>query len=154
MVGGCRPKRPWRKPAEVSNARILPAGVEGRGLRLTGASLKSGAFEDLARRQCGGDLFGGRWVDHAANRGNTIGGDAYALSVLMNNGFVARHVYAINFVSSDVAVQPLNVRPEGLQNVGGFLRNFAELCIGKTSGPGNFTLDDEFRHGGMLASGQ
>ena len=55
-------------------------------------------------------------IKKAPHRGNAIGRNTYTLGVLMNAGFVGSQIDAIHFVSGDVAVEPLNLRPHSPQN--------------------------------------
>ena len=56
-------------------------------------------------------------IDQAAHCGNAIGGDAGSESVLPDSLLVRRKVNAVDFVLSDVTVEPLNLRPHFLQRL-------------------------------------
>ena len=92
------------------------------------------------------DLGCHRWVDHSADSGDTIGGNADAPGMFKDGCFVGREVDAINLVAGDIAMHPLNIRTQRLENVDGLSRKLAQFRLREIADSGDFALDDKFRH--------
>src|SRR6266849_801939 len=76
----------------------------------------------------GDKLFSGRGIDDRHDRRNAICGKAALLRVLPNRFLIWSDIDAINLVSSDVALQPLNLRTHLAEDATRLLRDCLELC--------------------------
>src|ERR1700749_1748738 len=68
-----------------------------------------------------------RGVYHALYFGDAVGGEAAALGVLAHGRLVRRDVDAVDLVSRDVTLDPLNLRPHLPQHPAGLLRDALQL---------------------------
>ena len=71
--------------------------------------------------------------------------------------FIGGHVYAVDFVVCDVALNPLNLSAHLSQNFARLLRYCLELLRRKPAPFWNFSFDNELRHGntsGLSFSGE
>src|SRR6266850_7138139 len=82
----------------------------------------------------GDKLLSGRGIDDRHDRRNAICGKAALLRVLPNRLFIWSDIDAINLVSSDVALQPLNLGTHPAQDATRLLRDCLELCSRKLPG--------------------
>src|SRR5205823_4293207 len=77
-------------------------------------------------------------------------GEAALLRVLAHHLLVRRHVDAVDLVAGHVALDPLDLRPEALQDAARLLRDRLQLLRAELAGAGDLTLDEVLRHGGLL----
>ena len=117
-------RMPWRR-----NSR--QARVGGRNCRL------------LTLRNF---LFRGRRVNQPPHSGDPVGGKPRSLRMFLNGHFIRSQVNAINLVARYIAVQPLNLGPQFLQNLHGSLRSRADFTIRHISDIGYVTLDHKLGH--------
>src|ERR1039458_988181 len=61
------------------------------------------------------------WIDHQLDFRNAVCGESALSGMLAHHFFVGRDVDTVNFVLSDVAVQPLDLRTQVVQHAAGFL---------------------------------
>src|SRR5947209_20499963 len=111
-------------------------------LRMThnGSAKSSRRLESLAAR-----LFCRCGVDHAAHRGDTVGGKASSFCVFLDCSLVRSEVHAINLVTRHVAVQPLNFRPHSLEHSDQLLRHRALFAVCLIAGIAYFAFYNNLR---------
>ena len=95
-------------------------------------------------------LFGGSGVDDGADPGYYVGREAALLGVLADEVLAGGVVDAIDFVISDVAVDPLDLRAEVAEDTTGGLRDGFELLGGEIARVGDLPLDNVLGHGECL----
>ncbi len=113
------------------DARLVTVGGRGGRARL--------------RRVVSADVHG---VEHPANGRNPVRGNPGAARMLLHRGFIRRQVDAVDLALGDVAVEPLNLRPERTESFHRLQRNGAQLGVGELAGVGDVPFDDVLRHGG------
>lgn len=120
----------------------------------TGAPIHSlVATESWTRMyEVGTRLFRGCGIDHVLDLGDPIGGEAALLGVFADHFFVGRNIHAVDFVSRNVAVYPLNLGPQFPQDAAGRLRNSLELFGSEFSGSGDLAFDHVFWQVNLLGS--
>jgi hypothetical protein len=77
---------------------------------------------------------------------NTIRREAPLLSVFPNHCFVRSDVHAIDLVSRNIAVEPLNLRSHLVQHAARFLGNGLQFFARQVACPCDFSFNDVFRH--------
>ena len=92
-------------------------------------------------------LFGCSGVDYGADPGDEIGGEVALLGMLVDGGLIGCDVDAIDFVFSDIAMEPCDLGTEVAENSAGGLRESLELLGREFAGAGDFAFYDEFWHG-------
>lgn len=85
-------------------------------------------------------------IDHLSDLGNAVGREAALFGVFTHQLRVGRDVDAIDLVVRDVALDPVDLRAELLQDAARFLGDGLQLCGREFSDAGNFAFDDLFGH--------
>ena len=85
-------------------------------------------------------------VDQPAHSRNAIGRNPYTPRVLPDDVFVRREIDAVDFIFGDIAVQPLNLRPQLLQGIKRAKRYLSNLGLREASGARNLAFYDVLRH--------
>src|SRR5947208_2856840 len=85
-------------------------------------------------------------IDHAAHRGDTVGGKASSFCVFLDCSLVRSEVHAINLVTRHVAVQPLNFRPHSLEHSDRLLRDCTQFAVRQIAGIRYFAFYNKLRH--------
>src|SRR5882672_10184177 len=98
-------------------------------------------------------LLSGRGIDDRRDRRNAICGKAALLRVLANRLFIWSDIDAINLVSGDVALKPLDLRTHPAQDATRLLRDRLELCGRKLSGARDLSFNYVLRHNGSPSVG-
>src|SRR5688572_4749489 len=93
-----------------------------------------------------GGRLGSRRIDHIPDLRNAIGRKAATLGVLAYRFLIGSDVNAIELVSRDVAVQPLNLRSHALEGVTGFLGNSLQLALRPVPGSLDISLNNVLGH--------
>src|SRR5882672_7808244 len=96
-------------------------------------------------------LLSGRRIDRAQDLADPVGGEAALGRVLAHHLLVGRHVHAVDLVSGDVAVDPLDLRAQALQHAARLLGDTAQLLLRQLAGAGDLALDQVLGHGGLLS---
>ena len=93
----------------------------------------------------------GRGIDHLPDLGDLGGGEAAHLGVLLDDVLVLRQIDAEGLVAGDVALLPLDVGAELLQDLVRLCRRAAQLFARECADGGDVAFDDEFAqsHGGL-----
>src|SRR5205085_3475234 len=91
-------------------------------------------------------LFRGRRIDDRSDLVDLIGGKAAALGMLADQILVGGAIDAINLVVGDVAVDPLDLRPEITEDGAGGLRGHLEVFGTELPSTRHFSLDHKFWH--------
>src|SRR5207237_9975980 len=99
------------------------------------------------RRHAVSALFGGRGIDDALDLGDLVGGETALLRVLAHHLLARGEVHAVDLVAGDVALHPLDLRPQTLEHVARFLRDCLQLVGAELAGAGDLALDEVFGHG-------
>jgi hypothetical protein len=110
-------------------------------------------FDDLQAHRCAEEVcsgFSGGWVDDLADSTNAIGRESPLRGVIPYHLLVWSDVDTVDFVGGDIALHPLNLRPQFLQNTAGFLRNSCEFFRAERPGSGDISFNYIFRHGCLL----
>src|SRR5262252_474313 len=105
--------------------------------------LASGDLKRLLRR-------GG--VDARFHFSDVVGGEASLLGVLANCHFVRRDVDAVDFVSGNETLHPLNLRTDVADHSARLLRDGLQLFGFEFAGARKVVLDYVFWHGGDCTS--
>src|SRR5687768_2588855 len=93
-----------------------------------------------------GRLFRGGRVDHRLDLDDLVGREASALRMLADDVFARRAINAVDLVFGDIAVDPLDLRPELAQDLARGLRGHLQVRRPELADSGHFTLDDILRH--------
>src|SRR6476659_93690 len=91
----------------------------------------------------------GRRIDQRFHRRDLIGWEATHPRMLAHHLLVRRDVDAVDLVVGDVALNPLDLRSELIQDVAGAHRDRLQLVGGQLAGTWNQALDDVLWHGLM-----
>jgi hypothetical protein len=107
---------------------------------------------DIPRRPCGTrplgrSRFGGGRVHDRAHARDPVGGEAAALRVLLDDLRRVRVVDAVQLVVHHVAMHPLNVLAQRVNDAVRLLRHGAQLLAAELTRARQFPLDHVFRHG-------
>src|SRR6516164_3993771 len=86
-------------------------------------------------------LLGRRRVDRGSNLGDIVRGEAALACMFANSVLVRGDVDAVDFVLGYIAVQPLHVRAQVLENAARFLRDGLQLLGFEVPGAGNLALN-------------
>jgi hypothetical protein len=86
-------------------------------------------------------------IDHRPNSRDPVRRKTTLLGMLTYCVFIGRHVYAVDFVVRDVALNPLNLSAHLSQNSARLLRYCPELLRRESALFWNFSFDNELRHG-------
>src|SRR5215471_11147441 len=127
---------------------ILVCAEARPGQRNPGAAqsaLQHDFLLDLRRRGCS-VTFRGRRIDYGFDFRNTVSWKAALLRVGANHVFAGGDIDAINLVAGYVALYPLNLRPEVLQDRARLLRDTLQFLRRQISGARNFSFDYILRH--------
>src|ERR671922_229841 len=131
---------PRQTAARSSDARRRRHDARGHATR-------GRARIDTAPRRAVSAFFGGRGIDDALDLRDLVGGEAALLRVLAHHVFARRDVHAVGLVAGDVALHPLDLRAQALEDVARFLRDGLQLVRAELAGAGNLALDEVFGHG-------
>ena len=69
-------------------------------------------------------LFSACRVEKSPHSRDAVGRKAHALGVFLNDSFIRGEVDAVHFVAGYIAMEPLDLGPQSLQNVDRLLRDF------------------------------
>jgi BRCT domain type II-containing protein len=93
---------------------------------------------------------GGCRVDYVSNSRDAIDREAAEFGVLADEGVRRGAIDAVDFVASDIALNPLNLVAKFGEHAAGSLRNVAELVVSHVTGAGYISLNHELWHGSLL----
>src|SRR6267142_4298342 len=137
------------RPARTSVATLVPRARSWN--HPSRAPMSRAAF--YRRRPGSGRrsaLLGGGGVDRPDDLADPVGGKAALAGVLAHQLLAGRHVHAVDLVPRDVALDPLDLGPETLQDTARLLGDRAQLLRRQLAGAGDVALDEVLGHGVLL----
>ena len=94
--------------------------------------------------------FGCCGVDDAADLSNRVRWESPLSGMFPDEILVRRNVDAVDLVSGDIAVDPLNLGTEPAEDAAGGFGDGFELVVREFSSAGDFALDDVLGHGSSV----
>src|SRR5580700_5364989 len=86
-------------------------------------------------------------VDKSAHSRDSIGRNAHALGVFVDNRFVGGKIDAVHLVAGYITMEPLDLGTQSLKNLDRLLRDFPQLGFGQISRTWDFPFNHELWHG-------